>query len=840
MTPFKLRRSAAIGFAIVMFANGLVVAADPDTEPPITILEQIGPAVGWADVDVTFRAHSPGDPVTFECRLDAGPWVACVSPWHLADLAEGPHTVAVRATDQAGNTDPTPATETFLVDLTGPSGQLSINGGAESTGRTQVYLTMSNSDLNDTLHILISNRPNVDDDGRLVDAWDGYEWQLANWEYGWDLSQVEFGGTSGTGVKTVYLQFLDLFGNIGPVTSDSIAYVPAITPTTIRIGVTENPAEAGGWVGIRATLEAEDGAAIIDGRFTLGGCVDGTPQVTGGGRRVVLECWSPRLALGHHNLQAEFNGSTELATSRASVDLVVGPSGDATPPRIFLTPRGPLDSDEPQVGIDVHSSYDEAVAYECRLDGGAWVACGPIWTVARPAVGAHVLEARGRDVGGRWSVINAVLVWRVSPEPPLTYVLVNDSMVNAGFPTRSATLSLTLDPFHEQTRVVRISSSLELDAQGRLAKAVELPETNGIQIDWDLEDPATGGTSGDGRKWLILQAQRPDGTWEVPFPVSIRLDRRPPSLRLVINANKPFVDDNAVLILSKSDELNEIDVAYSTDRGDLEGSGINFQSGIASWPVGDIAPGSVKTLTIYARARDLAGNMSSITKGTITIDRSSPAATLDAPAFVLGSRVTTTRIPLKVGGSSKDTGSGVRRTTLQELLGDGGFASIAIVSGTNVTETRGLRPTTTGRYRIRASDQLGHVGTWKTGPTIRPHVVDDASPTITFGPGWRRAATSPAIGPGVRRSATSGARMDYRFTGRAIAIISPQRATLGRARVYIDGRYVKTVDLRGGANGTQRVVFRKKWATSGQHRLTIKVVATSGRPFDLDAIAVIP
>jgi hypothetical protein len=50
---------------------------------------------------------------TFECKLDGLPWQACVSPKVYKGLANGEHKFKVRATDKAGNTDPSPAVRKF-------------------------------------------------------------------------------------------------------------------------------------------------------------------------------------------------------------------------------------------------------------------------------------------------------------------------------------------------------------------------------------------------------------------------------------------------------------------------------------------------------------------------------------------------------------------------------------------------------------------------------------------------------------------------------------------------------------------------------------------------------
>ena len=62
----------------------------------------------------TFRFASTEAGSTFECSLDDKPFEACMSPKSYK-VKKGEHTFEVRATDAAGNTDPTPATQTWKV-----------------------------------------------------------------------------------------------------------------------------------------------------------------------------------------------------------------------------------------------------------------------------------------------------------------------------------------------------------------------------------------------------------------------------------------------------------------------------------------------------------------------------------------------------------------------------------------------------------------------------------------------------------------------------------------------------------------------------------------------------
>jgi hypothetical protein len=75
-----------------------------DTTPPQTDVSGDFSAPGAA-----LFAVSADEPATFACSLDGAAYAPCGAQLRLVDLAAGWHTLAVRATDLAGNTDPTPA-----------------------------------------------------------------------------------------------------------------------------------------------------------------------------------------------------------------------------------------------------------------------------------------------------------------------------------------------------------------------------------------------------------------------------------------------------------------------------------------------------------------------------------------------------------------------------------------------------------------------------------------------------------------------------------------------------------------------------------------------------------
>ena len=101
-----------------------------DTRAPNTsITEQ--PANPTLSTTATFRFSGSDDysatgALTYECRLDStapGDFVACTNPKTYLGVGSGSHTLDVRAVDQAGNRDPSPASYTWTVnpgDTTAP------------------------------------------------------------------------------------------------------------------------------------------------------------------------------------------------------------------------------------------------------------------------------------------------------------------------------------------------------------------------------------------------------------------------------------------------------------------------------------------------------------------------------------------------------------------------------------------------------------------------------------------------------------------------------------------------------------------------------------------------
>ncbi|MDQ3777917.1 MAG: hypothetical protein M3310_03485, partial [Actinomycetota bacterium] len=90
-----------------------------DTAPPDTTITAAPPnPSNSATASFSFSSTEAGS--KFECSLDGAAFASCTSPKVYAGLTAGAHSFQVRSIDAASNTDATPASRTWTIDLTAP------------------------------------------------------------------------------------------------------------------------------------------------------------------------------------------------------------------------------------------------------------------------------------------------------------------------------------------------------------------------------------------------------------------------------------------------------------------------------------------------------------------------------------------------------------------------------------------------------------------------------------------------------------------------------------------------------------------------------------------------
>ena len=218
------------------------------------------------------------------------------------------------------------------------------------------------------------------------------------------------------------------------------------------------------------------------------------------------------------------------------------------------------------------------------------------------------------------------------------------------------------------------------------------------------------------------------------------------------------------------------------------------------------------------------------------VDSDAPEVT--APTVRFGTSAGKPAVPLTVSWSGTDA-SGVAAYALFESVDGAGYAPVPLSAETATSKVRSALPGHTYRYRVDALDDFGNAASAE-GATFTLDARQETSAAIAYGEHWARRYWSAALANYQRASSEAGASASFSFTGFSVAWVARKGLASGRARVHVDGRYVKTVDLFDWNERARRIVFSKRWASAGPHTVKIVVSGTAGRPrVDVDAFLVL-
>jgi CSLREA domain-containing protein len=157
----------------------------------------------------------------FECKLDGGSFTTCTDPGSYTGLSEGSHTFEVRAIDNVGNVDATPASYTWMIDTTAPG--VTITGNpTDPTNSTSATFTFTG------------------DDGTGSGV-SGFECKLDGGSFGTCVSGVSYTSLS-AGSHTFEVRAIDTANNVGTL-SDSYTWIIDLTAPTVTINQDSSQAD---------------------------------------------------------------------------------------------------------------------------------------------------------------------------------------------------------------------------------------------------------------------------------------------------------------------------------------------------------------------------------------------------------------------------------------------------------------------------------------------------------------------------------------------------------------------------------------------------------------------
>jgi hypothetical protein len=362
--------------------GGSIPAPGADTTAPTTTIDT-QPSPLSPDIVATFT-FSSSEGATFQASLDDAAYATVTSPLTLTALAEGAHSLRVRARDAAGNVDASPATAQWIValtpgDATPPTTTIDAYPGPLVPVGTATFF-FSSSEMASTFEASLDFGP--------FDA-------AAN--------PLELTGLD-PGTHNLQVRARDAAGNIDPTPAYAIwiyqPFAPDITPPTTSIDVQPMP--------VTATTTATfffSSSEIGTFEYSL----DGAAYLPTAG---ILEL--PGLAEGAHELLVraiDVAGNTD-PTPAISRWIVSTPAPDTV-----LT-NYPATYTRSATAAFFYGPIEPGTTFEATLDGAPFAPVASSITYNNLGQGAHTFTVRARNAAGIADPTPASFTWAVDQTPP--------------------------------------------------------------------------------------------------------------------------------------------------------------------------------------------------------------------------------------------------------------------------------------------------------------------------------------------------------------------------------------------------------------------------------------
>ncbi|QDE70500.1 cell envelope biogenesis protein OmpA [Myxococcus xanthus] len=538
------------------------------TAPETTIVS--GPSGTTTSSSATFDFSSNESPVTYQCSLDGAPFVACTDPQTFTGLADGAHTLAVRAVDAAGNVDSTPATRTWTVDATAPDTTI-VSGPPAVTNATSATFDFDSNEIPVTYECSLNGTPFVAcTDPQMLTG----------------LSE---------GAQALAVRAVDAAGNVDPTPAEYTWTVDLTPPTLPTI---DSPADQEEVSTATPTLTGtgEPGSSIY---LEVGGATHGPIAVDEDGN------WTftvpEPLDEGPHTVSITSVDPAGNSAGPVTSTFIV----DLSAPDTFIDSGPALVTNATSATFELRSEGG-GVAYECSLDGGAYVACTNPAIFTGLADGDHLLLVRAVDAAGNVDPTPAQYAWTVDTTSPDTLVVSGPSAVTS-----------------------ETSASFEFAAS-------EPGSTYECSLDGTAYVPCTETVTfegfAEGDHTLLVRAVDAAGNVDpTPAEHTWTVDLTPPVAPLITSpANGAVLDDGVVTITGTADGAEFVTLTLDgTTYGPIP---VDAGGNWTFTPPVTLADGPY---TVVVTATDEAGNTSAPTSSTFTVDTAAPDTAIDSGPAVL-------------------------------------------------------------------------------------------------------------------------------------------------------------------------------------------------------------
>jgi Ca2+-binding RTX toxin-like protein len=358
----------------------------------------------------TFGYQSSNPQAWFECKVDSGAYEPCGPATYESlegqpgkVLADGAHSVSVRAVNQLEDADPTPAVASFTVDTAAPKAEIT-SGPEGATNETRPTFNFTASGGTVTCFLETKGEPETEEAEPPFAACT-------------TSSSYTPASPLAEGSYVLHLRARDATLNetedVRPFSVDTAA--PETTITSAPAAITDN-----------ATPTIEFASSEVGSSFQCRYDAEAFRACSGPG---ATDTRAATLADGAHTFQVRaVDGAANADATPATATFTLVTNGPQT--SINSSPEGAIAATEAAFTY----STDETASMECKLDGASFASCPTTGkTYTGLTEGEHVFEVRGKNKAGVADPTPARRAFVVDTSAPSTPVLSGPIFEAAGY-----------------------------------------------------------------------------------------------------------------------------------------------------------------------------------------------------------------------------------------------------------------------------------------------------------------------------------------------------------------------------------------------------------------------
>jgi hypothetical protein len=574
-----------------------------DTVAPDTILDT-HPADPTNSTSASFSFHATDDSPSsgiagFQCKLDSGSYGVCTSPQSYSGLSDGSHTFSVRASDNAGNEDASPASFAWLVDTIKPSSSASSPAFNKTPTIHVTYTASDNAGGSGLDAVELWVKGPSDSDYSLSDT-DSSPGASGSFDY---AVPTDGGGNLVDGTYRFYTIAVDNAGNHEntPSTPDGATtqtVQDSVAPNTSIDTNPNNPSNSSSASFSFSHTDASPSSGLK--RFECN--LDGAGFTT---------CSSPQsyssLAEGSHTfaVRAVDNAENTDASPASFIWFV-----DTVAPDTILDTHPADPTNSTSASFSFHATDDSPssgiAGFQCKLDSGSYGACTSPQSYSGLSNGSHTFSVKASDNAGNPDAMSASFTWLVDTIAPVT---TDDAP--AGWKNTAVTVHLSASDNAGGSGVDKTYYRIDSDPAYVLGTSVVIG--------------APADHSNDGIHTIHYYSIDKAGNDEPDKTTTVKIDTTNPTITFA--SRTPAANANG---------WNKVDVTVTWDCADS-------LSGVVTAHVSDTKTAQAANQTAQGTCQDNAGNTASGSLGGISIDKTAPSLSPSispTPPLLLGSSAT--------------------------------------------------------------------------------------------------------------------------------------------------------------------------------------------------------